>query len=68
MDERRLARLALSTEPENRASQRVAERAAFQREGVLRSDAKRSDGRRADAVFYSLLPSDVGTRRLADPS
>jgi len=23
---------------------------------------------RADAVFYSLLPSDVGTRRLADPS
>ena len=68
LEELRLARLALSTEPDNSASQRVAERAGFRREGVLRSYAKRRDDTRADAVFYSLLPSDVGARHLADPS
>jgi RimJ/RimL family protein N-acetyltransferase len=68
LDELRLARLALSTEPENAASQRVAERAGFQREGVLRSYVKRRDGTRADAVFYSLLPSDADTRHFAKPS
>ena len=60
LDELRLARLTLWTEPENAASQRVAERAGFQREGVLRAYVKRRDGTRADAVFYSLLPADVG--------
>jgi ribosomal-protein-alanine N-acetyltransferase len=53
-----LARLALLTEPSNRASQRVAERSGFQREGVLRSYAE-IDGRRVDYVIFSLLPSDL---------
>jgi RimJ/RimL family protein N-acetyltransferase len=51
-------RVHLTTDPENTASQRVAEKAGFRREGVLRSfhDFK---GRRRDAVMYSLLPDDV---------
>jgi RimJ/RimL family protein N-acetyltransferase len=54
-----VARLQLWTEPENTASQQVAERSGFVREGVLRSFRTRRDGRRSDAVFYSLLPSDL---------
>jgi len=53
-----LAGLQLWTTPENTASQRVAERAGFRREGVLRSYAE-VEGRRFDAVFFSLLPSDL---------
>ena len=53
-----LARVALHTEPENQASQRVAERAGFVPEGVLRSYEER-DGRRLDVVVFSLLPSDL---------
>jgi ribosomal-protein-alanine N-acetyltransferase len=53
-----VARLQLWTVPDNVASQRVAERAGFQREGLLRSYGE-VDGRRVDAVFYSLLPSDL---------
>jgi ribosomal-protein-alanine N-acetyltransferase len=53
-----LARLELHTDPENPASQRVAERAGFTREGVLRAFNGRVDGTRADAVVYSLLPED----------
>jgi RimJ/RimL family protein N-acetyltransferase len=53
-----LARVHLWVEPENARSCAVAERAGFQREGVLRSYVQRRDGRRADAVFYSLLASD----------
>ncbi len=53
-----IARLQLWTVPENTASQRVAERAGFRREGVLRSYGE-VEGRRVDAVFYSLLPSDL---------
>ena len=59
-----VARLQLWTSPENTASQRVAERSGFQREGVLRSYGE-VDGRRVDAVFYSLLPSDVARERAA---
>jgi RimJ/RimL family protein N-acetyltransferase len=54
----RLGRLQLHTDPENVASQRVAERAGFTREGVLRAYNGRRDGTRADAVVYSLLPQD----------
>jgi hypothetical protein len=36
-----------------------AERSGFQREGVLRSYGE-VDGRRVDAVFFSLLPGDLG--------
>jgi RimJ/RimL family protein N-acetyltransferase len=51
-------RLELTTHPANLASQRVAQKAGFQREGVLRSHLRFSDGRR-DSVLFSLLPSDV---------
>ena len=53
-----LARLQLVTEPENIPSQRVAERAGFQREGVLRSYIE-LHGSRRDAVMYGLLPADL---------
>lgn len=51
-------RLELTTHPENTASQRVAEKAGFTREGVLRSHTRFSDGRR-DSVMFSLLPADL---------
>jgi ribosomal-protein-alanine N-acetyltransferase len=54
-----LARLALLTEPGNRASQRIAERLGFRREGVLRSYDE-NDGRRVDNVVFSLLPDEFG--------
>lgn len=53
-----LARLGLLTEPSNVDSQRLAERAGFQREGVLRSWTE-IDGRRLDYVSFSLLPADL---------
>lgn len=53
-----LARLALFTNTDNPASQRVAERCGFVREGVLRSVEER-DGRRDDLVLFSLLPADL---------
>ena len=52
-----VARLDLLTQPENIASQRVAERAGFRREAVLRSYIE-LNGRRHDAVVFSLLPTD----------
>jgi len=58
LPEMQLGRLQLHTDPENVASQRVAERAGFMREGVLRAYTGRTDGTRADAVVYSLLPQD----------
>ena len=51
-------RLALTTHPENIASQLVAEKAGFVREGVLRSHIRFREGRR-DSVLFSLLPSDL---------
>jgi ribosomal-protein-alanine N-acetyltransferase len=53
-----LARLALMTDLDNRASQRVAERAGFTREGILRAYEERK-GERHDVVAYSLVPSDL---------
>jgi RimJ/RimL family protein N-acetyltransferase len=53
-----LARLQLLTEPDNVASQRVAERAGFTREALLRSYMELK-GRRADAFMYALLPADL---------
>jgi RimJ/RimL family protein N-acetyltransferase len=47
-------RLELTTAPENVASQRVAERAGFTREGLLRGLIATKDGRR-DAVLFALL-------------
>ena len=51
-------RLELTTHPENLASQRVAEKAGFVREGVLRSHMRFAEGRR-DSVLFSLLPGDL---------
>ena len=55
-----LGRVELVTDPENIASQRVAEKAGFQREGVLRAMLLNRDGSRRDAVIFSLLPEDLG--------
>ena len=53
-------RLFLTTAPDNVASQRVAERAGFTREGLLRAHLQVPGGRR-DSVMYSLLPGDLGS-------
>lgn len=49
-----VARLEILVEPHNTASQRVAERAGFQREGLLRS-YKEFQGRRLDLIMYARL-------------
>lgn len=51
------ARVQLFTDPANVASQRVAEKAGFQREGTLRSHVV-IKGTRRDAVMFSLLSDD----------
>jgi RimJ/RimL family protein N-acetyltransferase len=51
-------RLSLITDPDNISSQRVAERAGFHREGVLRAWHPTRFGRR-DSTMFSLLPQDV---------
>jgi RimJ/RimL family protein N-acetyltransferase len=53
-----IERLNLTTLPENVPSQRVADRAGFTREGLLRAWITTAD-RRRDAVMYSLLPDDL---------
>jgi RimJ/RimL family protein N-acetyltransferase len=59
LDERGLQRLDLITDPDNAASQRVAEKVGFQREGVLRSHLRHPDGRIRDSVMFSLLPGEL---------
>lgn len=54
-----LARLELIADPDNAASQRVAEKVGFRREGVLRSHLLHPDGRRRDSVMFSLLPGEL---------
>jgi RimJ/RimL family protein N-acetyltransferase len=53
-----LERVEALVVPENVASQRVLEKAGFRRKGHLRSYLV-VGGRRADALIYSLLPSDL---------
>lgn len=53
-----IERLSLITDPTNDASQRVAERVGYQREGLLRAWHPTRTGRR-DSVMFSLLPSDL---------
>jgi RimJ/RimL family protein N-acetyltransferase len=60
IDELRLGRLELVTDPDNFASQRVAEKAGFQREAVLRAHLLYRDGSRRDSVMFSLLPGELG--------
>ena len=58
-EELELGRLELVTDPDNRPSQRVAEKVGFRREGVLRSHVLHPDGRRRDSVMFSLLPGEL---------
>jgi RimJ/RimL family protein N-acetyltransferase len=53
-----LARVEALAVPDNIASQRVLEQVGFRREGHLRSYLVFDTGR-ADALIYSLLPSDL---------
>jgi RimJ/RimL family protein N-acetyltransferase len=54
-------RIYLRADPENVASCRVAEKAGFTREGVLRSAHWNPRlGRRQDWAIYSLLPTEAG--------
>jgi ribosomal-protein-alanine N-acetyltransferase len=53
-----LPRVELVTDPDNVASQRVAEKAGFRREGVLRSYLQMPHGRR-DCVIFSLLADEL---------
>jgi RimJ/RimL family protein N-acetyltransferase len=57
LDEVSAERIVLHIDVANAASIRVAERAGYTREGVMRS-AHVKQGRRADTLLYSLLPSD----------
>jgi RimJ/RimL family protein N-acetyltransferase len=50
-----LERLSAEVELENHASQRLAERCGFVREGRLRSHRRRRDGTRVDSLFYGLV-------------
>jgi [ribosomal protein S5]-alanine N-acetyltransferase len=53
-----LERIELLANPANEASQRLAERAGFTREGVLRK-YRRRHGVREDLVMFSLLAEDL---------
>ena len=53
-----LERVELLAHPENEASQRLAERAGFTREGLLRM-YRRRHGVREDLVMYALLAEDL---------
>lgn len=53
-----VARVELTCGPDNEASQRVASRCGFVREGVLRSHIP-FKGSRRDTVMFSLLPSEL---------
>ena len=59
IEELGLGRVELVTDPDNIASQRVAEKAGFQREGILRSILVNRDGSRRDGVMFSLLPDEL---------
>ncbi len=52
------ARLELTCGPANTASQRVAQRSGFTREGILRDHLPQRGGRR-DSVMWSLVASDL---------
>jgi RimJ/RimL family protein N-acetyltransferase len=56
-----IARLTAGTHPDNKASQRVLERAGFRREGLARDRLPAADGGRIDDVLYGLVPGDLPT-------
>ena len=53
------ARLQLTTDVANQASQAVARRAGFTREALLRGGMAGRDGGRVDCVMFSMLPEEV---------
>jgi RimJ/RimL family protein N-acetyltransferase len=59
LDDLHVQRVDLITDPDNIASQRVAEKVGFQREGVLRAHLRHPDGRIRDSVMFSLLPGEL---------
>jgi RimJ/RimL family protein N-acetyltransferase len=59
LDDLEVQRVDLVTDPDNVASQRVAEKVGFLREGVLRSHLRHPDGRIRDSVMFSLLPGEL---------
>jgi RimJ/RimL family protein N-acetyltransferase len=59
LQELELQRLELITDPANLASQRVAEKVGYRREGVLRAHLRHPDGRIRDSVMFSLLPGEL---------
>ena len=59
LEELELQRMELITDPDNRASQRVAEKVGYRREGVLRAHLRHPDGRIRDSVMFSLLPGEL---------
>jgi RimJ/RimL family protein N-acetyltransferase len=59
LEDLRLQSVQLATDPDNVASQRVAEKVGFQREGVLRAHLRHPDGRIRDSVMFSLLPGEL---------
>jgi RimJ/RimL family protein N-acetyltransferase len=58
LGEKELGRFQVRVDVENEASQRVAEKAGFVREGVLRSSLELK-GERRDVVMYSLVRDDL---------
>ena len=60
LQERGMERLQLRADEQNPASRRVAEKAGFTQEGILRSSHFNPRlGRRVDFVMYSLLRSEL---------
>lgn len=59
LDELEVQRVDLVTDPDNAASQRVAEKVGFRREGVMRAHLRHPDGRIRDSVMFSLLPGEL---------
>ncbi len=51
-------KIEIRCEPRNLPSQRVAERAGYHLEAVLRNDKRRPDGELRDTLVYSLLPQE----------
>ena len=58
-DDLALDRIEMGVDRNNLASQRVAEKAGFHREGVMRSKVAHPDGHRIDLVMFSLLPGEL---------
>jgi RimJ/RimL family protein N-acetyltransferase len=59
LEELDLQRMELITDPDNVASQRVAEKVGYRREGVMRAHLRHPDGRVRDSVLFSLLRGEL---------